>query len=127
MYNFRTDLVDERTDLYKKANKIENEIDGIETEQENITDKIKVTRVKVTNEQGQQAIGKKKGCYVTIDIKNMNLITDEEIEKTANTLSDEIKKLVQNKIALKDEILIVGLGNEEVTPDALRTKCCKRC
>ena len=126
MYNFRTDLVDERKDLYKKANKIENEIQGIEAEEEFITDKIKVTRVKVTSKKAEEAIGKKEGNYITIDIKNMNIITDEEVEKTANVLSDEIKKLVESKIGNQDEILIVGLGNEEVTPDALRTKCSKR-
>ena len=34
MYNFRTDLALERRDLYKRANNIENEVDGIETEEE---------------------------------------------------------------------------------------------
>ena len=31
MYNFRTDLADERTDIYKKNNNITNEIDGVKT------------------------------------------------------------------------------------------------
>lgn len=119
MYNFRTDLADERRDLYKKANKIENEIDGIEAEEEEVTDKIKVTRVKITNEQGEQAIGKKKGNYITIDIQKMNIITEEEAEKASQTLANELKKLVENKIQNKEDVLIVGLGNEEVTPDAL--------
>lgn len=119
MYNFRTDLADERRDLYKKANKIENEIDGIEAEEEEVTDKIKVTRVKITNEQGEQAIGKKKGNYITIDIQKMNIITEEEAEKASQTLANELKKLVENKIQSKEDVLIVGLGNEEVTPDAL--------
>lgn len=119
MFNFRTDLADERRDLYKKANKIEDEVDGVEAESENITDKIKVTRVKITNENGEKAIGKKQGNYITIDIQKMNIITDEEIDKSAETLASEIKRLVENKVQAKDEILIVGLGNEEVTPDAL--------
>ena len=34
MYNFRTDLASERRDIYKKANKLENEIDGIESTKE---------------------------------------------------------------------------------------------
>lgn len=119
MYNFRTDLADERRDLYKKANKIENEIDGIEADEEQVTDKIKVTRVKITNEQGEQAIGKKKGNYITIDIQKMNIITEEEAEKASQTLANELKKLVENKIQSKEDVLIVGLGNEEVTPDAL--------
>lgn len=119
MYNFRTDLADERRDLYKKANKIENEVDGIEAEEEQITDKIKVTRVKITNEQGEQAIGKKQGNYITIDIQKMNIITEEEALKASETLANELKKLVENKIQSKEDVLIVGLGNEEVTPDAL--------
>lgn len=119
MYNFRTDLADERRDLYKKANKIENEVNGIEAEEEQITDKIKVTRVKITNEQGEQAIGKKKGNYITIDIQKMNIITEEEAVKAAETLANELRKLVENKIQSKEDVLIVGLGNEEVTPDAL--------
>lgn len=119
MYNFRTDLADERRDLYKKANKIENEVDGVEAEEEQITEKIKVTRVKITNEQGEQAIGKKQGNYITIDIQKMNIITEEEAEKASETLANELRKLVENKIQSKEDVLIVGLGNEEVTPDAL--------
>lgn len=119
MYNFRTDLADERRDLYKKANKIENEVEGVEAEEEQVTDKIKVTRVKITNEQGEQAIGKAKGNYITIDIQKMNIITEEEAEKASETLANELRKLVENKIQSKEDVLIVGLGNEEVTPDAL--------
>lgn len=119
MFNFRTDLADERRDLYRKANNIEDEISGIEVETEDISDILKITRVKITNEEGSQALGKRQGDYITLDIKNINIIADEEIEQISNFLSSEIKKLLDNKIGSKDEILIVGLGNEEVTPDAL--------
>lgn len=57
-YNFRTDLALERRDLYRNANKIENEIEGIETEEEKNSENIVTTRVKVTNEKGEQAIRK---------------------------------------------------------------------
>ena len=119
MYNFRTDMADERRDLYAKANNIEKDVNGIESMQEEISDKIKVTRVKITNEEGEQAIGKKKGDYITIDINKINLLTDEEKEKASSVLAEELKKIIGDKIQAKDEILVVGLGNEEVTPDAL--------
>ena len=119
MYNFRTDLADERRDLYKKANNIENEVNGVEVEKEQIGEKVKVTRVKITNEEGDKAIGKVKGSYITIDIKKINLLTDEEIEQASNTLANELKKLIGEKIKFKEDVLVVGLGNEEVTPDAL--------
>lgn len=119
MYNFRTDLVDERNEIYKKANKLESDIDGLETEKQEISDKIAVTRVKITNENAEQAIGKRIGNYITIDIKKLNIITEEELNKASETLANEIKSLIEGKINTKDDILVVGLGNEEVTPDAL--------
>ena len=57
MYNFRTDLASERRDLYQKANNIENQIDGIESEQEDVNENIKIERVKITNENGEKAMG----------------------------------------------------------------------
>ena len=119
MQSFRTDLIDERRDLYKKANRIENEIEGIEAQKSEISDNIRVTRVKITNKEGQRAIGKRIGNYITIDIKSLNILTDEEIDKTAEVVSNELKVLIDNKIEKKEEILVVGLGNEQVTPDAL--------
>ena len=52
MYNFRTDLASERRDIYKKANKLENEIDGIESTKEEKDENIKIERVKIVNESG---------------------------------------------------------------------------
>ena len=121
MYNFRTDLAVERTNLYRKANKLE-EIDGIETEEQEINENIKVSRVKITNENGEQAIGKKKGVYVTIDLKDLKVADEDEIQKASETLSNELKTLIQNHVQSKDDIMVVGLGNIYVTPDSLGPK-----
>ena len=73
MYNFRTDLALERRDLYRKAHNIQEEIDGIEAEEESLgeqkEEQINISRVKVTNENGEKAINKPIGNYITIDIK----------------------------------------------------------
>lgn len=122
MYNFRTDLASERRDIYKKANKLENEIDGIESEQQEIDDNLKIERVFVTNENGEKAVGKPKGTYVTIDIKNLKIAREEEIQKASDTLTNELGKILDNHITRKEEILIVGLGNIYVTPDSLGPK-----
>ena len=121
MYNFRTDLADERADIFKKNNNIIENIEGIET---NIIEdgKVKITTVKVTNENGENAIGKPIGNYITIDIKKLKLATDEEIENYSNILSRELKKLIDMHSSKQDEILVVGLGNIYVTPDALGPK-----
>jgi len=121
-FNFRTDLATERRDLYRKANSIENEIDGIESEKEEINENITVERVKIKNEEGQKAIGKPIGNYITIDIKKLKIAQDEDIEKSAETLSNELTKILDSHIDKQGEILVVGLGNIYVTPDSLGPK-----
>lgn len=122
MYNFRTDLASERRDIYNKANKLENDIDGIESEKEEINENIKVERVKITNENGEKAIGKPIGNYITIDVKKLKIAQDEDIEKAAEALSNELKKVVDMHIDNQGEVLVVGLGNIYVTPDSLGPK-----
>ena len=122
MFNFRTDLALERRELYRKANKIENEIEGIETEEEEINDKIRTSRVKVINEKGAEAIGKPIGNYITIDIKNLKIATTEDIKSFSEVLTKELKTLIQKHANNKDDILVVGLGNIYVTPDSLGPK-----
>ena len=121
MYNFRTDLALERRDIYKKINKIE-EIEGVESTEEEINENLKVSRVKITTQKGAESIGKPIGNYITIDVKKLKVAGEEEIQKTAETLSSELKKIIDMHTDKQGDILIVGLGNIYVTPDALGPK-----
>ena len=121
MYNFRTDMADERRDIYQKANNL-NSIPGIETEEKIIDNNIKTNIVKITDAQGEQAIGKPIGTYVTIDIKNLKLATDDDINKASEVVKDELQKIINTHCNSTDEILVVGLGNQFVTPDSLGPK-----
>ena len=121
MFNFRTDMAIERNDIYKKQNNIENQIDGIETEEEE-KDQIKISRVKILNEQGEKALAKPKGDYVTLDVKNIKTVDEEGIEKIAEILGDELREIIKKHISDTEDILVVGLGNLYVTPDALGPK-----
>jgi len=120
--NFRTDLADERREVFRKINKLSQEIPGIESEEKEISDTIKVHKVKVTNNEGEQALQKPIGTYVTIDVKKMKNIPEEEKEKIAFTISGELQEMIKNLVSKKDEILIVGLGNLYSTPDSLGPK-----
>lgn len=91
MFNFRTDLASERREIYQKANKLE-EIDGIEANQEEIDENIKVERVKITSEEGEKAIGKPIGNYITIDIKKLKIAQDEEIREGIGNFNKRIKR-----------------------------------
>lgn len=120
--NFRTDLAVERQEVFKKINNISEDIPGIESEEKQISNSIHVYKVKVKDKQGEEALQKPIGNYVTIDVKKMKNILDEEKEKIAFTISSELQELIKGLVNKKDEILIVGLGNLYSTPDSLRTK-----
>ena len=121
MYNFRTDLALERRDIYQKVNKLQ-QIEGVESTEENINENIKVSRVKITNQNGEQALGKPIGNYITIDVKKLKIAGEGEIQKASETLSNELRKIIDMHTDKQGEILIVGLGNIYVTPDALGPK-----
>lgn len=118
---FRTDMAIERRDLYRTVNKIEDEINGIECDEEQVND-INITRVRITNKNGEKALQRKIGQYITVDIKKINNIAIEKEQEIINVFSKELLKMIDNHIDKSDEILIIGLGNEFATPDSLGSK-----
>lgn len=121
MFNFRTDLASERREIYQKANNLK-QIEGIEVAEEEINENIRVERVKITNDNGAQAIGKPIGNYITIDIKKLKLAQENDISKASEVLSNELRTILDSHIEKQGEILVVGLGNVYVTPDSLGPK-----
>lgn len=119
--DFRTDMAVERRDLYRAANKMEHEIDGIEYEDEKVDD-INITRVKITNQKGEEALQRRIGEYITIDIKKLNNLSLEKEQEIIKAFSKELLNIINKHIEKNDEILIVGLGNELATPDSLGAK-----
>ena len=120
--DFRTDLAIERHDIFKKANNIMTDIPGIKSENKKISDSINVYKVVVLDEEGANSIQKPIGTYVTIDVKKMKNIQDDEKEKIAYAVSSELQQIINKQISKQDEILVVGLGNLYSTPDSLGPK-----
>ena len=90
MLDFRTDMADERVREYEKEGKIE----GISSENIDISEKIKVTKVKVLNENGKEKIGKDIGTYITVEIKEIEIVNKDELEKISNIVSKELSELI---------------------------------
>ena len=121
MYNFRTDLAVERNEIYKKENNIDGNVDGVDVQEES-KNNVKISRVNIINEKGEKAIGKPKGTYITLDIDKIEGIDDNRKNEIANIVSGELKNVIDKHIKDTDDILVVGLGNIYVTPDALGPK-----
>ncbi|GAA0115759.1 GPR endopeptidase [Clostridium senegalense] len=119
MNNIRTDLALEAREYYTEQNSEEREIDGVEVE-EYIDKQVMVSHVKVINENGEKIIGKPKGSYVTLEFADFVYYDVEAKEDLSQSLAKELSKLV--KINDKTTALVVGLGNWNITPDALGPK-----
>ena len=116
-YNFRTDLAIETREAYKKATQMD--IPGVEVTTDE-KDDVKITRVKVANEEGANEIGKPIGNYITLEVPKIQEDDPEVNEKIYKILAKELKVIIgDNK---NDAVLVVGLGNSNVTPDALGPK-----
>ncbi len=102
-----------------------SKIDGVEIAEEkcNISDTV-VTVVKVTNEKGSEAMGKPKGNYVTLESRLIKENDKEAHEEIIKILSKYIKWLYP--INENSTVLVVGLGNSQVTPDSLGPKTINR-
>lgn len=118
MINYRTDMADERVAEYKKKNKI-SKIDGIKID--TYQDKMyNFTCVEVLNEAGEKALEKKKGKYISLEINDVTYLEESEKEKIVDAFSNMIKELLKGYS--HKSILVVGLGNKNVTPDSLGPK-----
>lgn len=117
MINVRTDLADEARKVYVEDNK--READGIAVE-EKFEDDTKVTIVKVLDDNGSKKIGKPIGTYITLDIPEYTAYDGGLMDDVSKVLGTTLKELA--KVNEKQTVLVVGLGNIKVTPDALGPK-----
>ena len=117
MYNVRTDLAVEAREMYKS--RFNREIDGVIVEEKN-QDDINITKVDVVNEDGASKIGKPMGTYITIDMPDFTHYDGALMDQVSHVLAGSLEEIINidhNKTAL-----VVGLGNWNVTPDALGPK-----
>lgn len=121
MINFRTDLAVEAKDMYVRENK--RDIEGISVNEE-VTEEIKTTTVKVETAEAGEKIGKPIGNYITIDFPELVFYDGETMDKVSNA----VEKSLSDIIDLKDEkmVLVVGLGNWRITADSLGPKVAEK-
>ncbi|MPQ42258.1 GPR endopeptidase [Clostridium tarantellae] len=114
MFDVRTDLAVETREMYKS--KFNREIDGVIVEEREMDD-VKVTNVDVIDENGAKVMGKPIGRYVTLDIPEYTHYDGTIKDQVAHVLATALEEVI--KIPEEKTALVVGLGNWNVTPDAL--------
>ena len=114
MLNYRTDLAVETEQLLGEARQ---RAQGYIKKESRIDEDISVTEIEITGEEGEKAFGKPRGTYITLEVNGILEEKDGIKERAARALADRLKELIKFDYFLK--VLIVGLGNEKVTPDSL--------
>lgn len=120
--NRRTDLAIEAHEIFINSSEAKQQAQENKTPPgvvlENAGDEeVKITRIRITSPTGEAAIGKPMGNYITLEIPNLKDDDPDINKKTIDMMSKELISLLQLKE--NSSILVVGLGNWNVTPDAL--------
>ena len=115
-YSIHTDLALEEKERFESDHV---EVQGVILEEEYDKEReIRITKVKIETEKGARAMGKPVGTYITMEAPNM-AVPDEEYHRE---ISEELAKYIKELIKIEKEdyvVLVAGLGNRQVTPDAL--------
>lgn len=123
-YTIRTDLAMEQKERFESDHV---EVSGVVLEEEYDEEReIKITTVRIETENGAKMMGKPVGTYLTLEVPDMASADDGYHREISETLAGFLEKYVENEETKKEyskekgcSILTVGLGNREVTPDAL--------
>lgn len=123
-FQIRTDLAIEARELIKESHKTEDEEpNGVKVETKEGAC-YTLTKVSILNEAGSEAMGKPKGEYITIESQKLKENAVDCHEEIIGLLAEQLRQLA--KIKEDDCILIAGLGNWNITPDALGPKAVSR-
>lgn len=121
-YSIRTDLALEEKERFEEENV---EVQGVVLEEEYDEEReIRTTTVKIKTENGAKTMGKPVGTYITMEAPNLAVPDEGYHREVSVKIAECVEKLLKGKWKKrsKDEdisILMVGLGNREVTPDVL--------
>ena len=112
----RTDLALEATERFEDG---QIEISGVKiTEYQKEETDIKITKVAIETENGSKMMGKPRGIYLTLEAPDMPVPDEGYHREISRELAAQLRGLLGDT-GKERSVLVVGLGNREVTPDAL--------
>lgn len=115
---------DIRTDLALEINeniqKEDSKYSGIIVNEEVDKDTgIKVTVLEITNKHGEEILGREKGTYITIEALDIYSGDEDYLKRLIDIVGSHIKQMVIGNVKTNGSILVVGLGNRDITADSL--------
>lgn len=116
-YSTRTDLAVEAREMALQRDP--QSIPGVDS-QTLEEDGVYITKISITSDQGAEALGKRQGHYLTIEVPALRQKDTKLQDRVATLFAKHFETYLEEAGVTKDsKVLIVGLGNWNVTPDAL--------
>ncbi|MBE7036947.1 MAG: GPR endopeptidase [Ruminococcaceae bacterium] len=113
MNQIRTDLAIEVHEMLTEA---ATELSGVTVHKEQ-KHNAHISRVKIESLRAQHQMGKPIGNYITVEFPDVNIAEGEDYENLCRTVAEELSALLP--LQKHNTVLVVGLGNQNITPDAL--------
>ncbi len=115
-FQVRTDLALEARESIGKA---EEELRGITVEEYDREEiQVHITRVVISSKNGARAMNKPMGNYITLEAPAMQEADEDYHREISRELANQIRSILPGSDS-EQSILVVGLGNRDVTADAL--------
>lgn len=110
----RTDLAMEARELYLSSADEQTKLPGVIAREQD-RHGVRMSVVRIVNAEGEQALGKPRGTYITAELDALDRHEPGSFSGAARTLGRALREL----LGPCRQALVVGLGNREITPDAI--------
>ena len=114
----RTDLAMEARELWQERAGQTAQLPGVRAEERKRAG-MPVTVVQVLDERGEQALDKPRGTYVTLTLEGVETRADGAFPRAVEAVAAELGELLEQIDLKKGPVLVAGLGNRAITPDAI--------
>ena len=116
----RTDLAAEARELWQEEAGKTTRLSGVEA-LEGEREGIPVTTVRILDEEGEKALGRPRGNYVTLTLEGVARREEDIFGRAARAVGAELADLIR-EVPTEGLVLVAGLGNRAITPDAVGPK-----
>lgn len=115
-FKIRTDLA---LEARENAEEEAESLSGVSVEEVYHEDsEVRITKVSITSKNSARALGKPMGTYITLEAPAMTQQDENYHQEISGELSMQLREIIP-ELEKESSILVVGLGNRDVTPDAL--------
>ncbi len=116
----RTDLALEARELWQEQAGQLTALPGVEA-RDSLREGIPVSTVRVLDGRGEEALGKPRGTYITLTLEGLANRAEDIFRRCVQAVAEELSGLLRD-VPGDGLVLVAGLGNRAITPDAVGPK-----